>query len=217
MSDQEVTTTCGTHGESYATFVCQHLAQAVNRGFYCSGDDEDPRPDAWCKKCDDLLMTSGGEWNEEAEDYAQITLLCAHCYDIAKENNQTFNQSVDDEGWALCVIEEQMIDYPDIQPPAIEEFLYLKIGDRVKLIFEILGEDESGEFIQCERMWVKIEEKTEQGYRGILDNEPTTEGTLYCGEVIDFEDKHIMEVYKPEKYKRKSSPAIRWIEKGKIQ
>src|SRR4051812_2739963 len=100
MSDQDEIISCTIHGESYATFVCHHLAHSVNRGVYCSGDGEDPRPDAWCKKCDDLLMASGGEWTEEIEEYAQITLLCAHCYDIARENNQTFSQSVEDEGWA---------------------------------------------------------------------------------------------------------------------
>jgi hypothetical protein len=217
MSDRDEMISCARHGKSYPTFVCCHLAGGMNRGFYCADDEDDPRPDAWCFKCNEVLMANGGEWNDEAENYARITLLCAHCYDTTKENNRTFSRMIEDEGWILCVILEHMVDYPDINPPPAEELLRLKVGDTVKLIFEILGEDESGEFIQAERMWVTIEEKTGQGYVGSLDNEPTTDGRLYCGATIEFEDKHILEIYRSEKHKRKHSPAVRWIAKGKIQ
>jgi hypothetical protein len=217
MSDRDEIIDCARHGKSYPTFVCHHLAAGANRGFYCAEDEGDPKPDAWCLKCNELLMANGGEWNEEAESYAQITLLCAHCYDTAKVKNQSFRQSLQQEGWELCEVAERMSDYPDLNPPSLEELRQLKPGDTVKLIFDILGEDASGEFIQGERMWVSIEEKTEQGYRGSLDNEPTTAGSLYCGANIVFEEKHIAAIYKPANQTRKNSPTIRRIEKGKIQ
>jgi hypothetical protein len=76
---------------------------------------------------------------------------------------------------------------------------------------------EDGEFTQDERMWVNVEEKTPHGYKGILDNEPTTHGSLCCGAVIEFEDQHIMDIYRPEKYIEKNYPATRIIDKRKPQ
>jgi hypothetical protein len=217
MSDQETTIACDVHGKSYATFVCQHLLDGIHRGFYCSNEGDDPRPDAWCRKCDELFLANGGEWNEEAEKFADIKLLCVHCYDNAKANNLIYRPNTDNEGWELCIIAEHMNDYPDIIPPSAEALLNLKAGDLVKLIFEVLGEDGDGEFTQCERMWVSIKEKTRQGYKGTLDNEPTTEGSLHYGEPVEFEDQHIMEIYKAKKTTDKYGPSTRLIEKRKVQ
>jgi hypothetical protein len=141
MSDPSAIVECDHHGKSYATFVCQHLAHGVSRGFYCSDDDDDLQPDAWCMKCNDLLMANGWEWNEEIEETAGVTLLCAHCYDTAKENNRIFRKGIEEQGWELCIVAERMNYFPDINPPSLEELLNLNIGDTVKLIFEILGED----------------------------------------------------------------------------
>lgn len=88
MSDQSVKVRCRTHGESFATFVCQHLAHGVGRGFYSSDDGSgtDPCPDAWCAECDTVMMAKG-HWDEESEAFAGITLLCAGCYEIVKQRN----------------------------------------------------------------------------------------------------------------------------------
>lgn len=87
MSDQTEKVKCDEHGLSYATFVCQHLARGSSLGFFSNADPDDPRPDAWCAQCDAVMMADGG-WNEENEKFADITLLCASCYDKAKERNQ---------------------------------------------------------------------------------------------------------------------------------
>lgn len=87
MSDQTETVECGEHGLSYATFVCRHLAHGSGRGFFYNDDPDDSRPDAWCAECDAVMMADGG-WNEENEKSAGITLLCAGCYDQAKERDQ---------------------------------------------------------------------------------------------------------------------------------
>ena len=47
MSDLTQTVECDRHGSSHATFVCQHLAQGINSGFFCDeSSEENPRPDA---------------------------------------------------------------------------------------------------------------------------------------------------------------------------
>jgi hypothetical protein len=217
MSDPSAIVECDLHGESYATFVCRHLAFGVNRGFYCADDDNDLRPDAWCMKCDELLMANGGEWNDEIEEYAEITLLCAHCYDRAKETNLVFRQGLEEQGWEVVIVAARLSDFPDIQPLSSEKLLKLKVGDTVKLIFDILGEDENGEFIKGEWMWVSLDEKTTQGYRGTLNNEPITDGSLHCGETIEFEDKHILKIYDPEAYVSENESGIRRVERKKIQ
>ena len=87
MGHPEKRMQCGDHGEGYATFVCQHIANGTAQGFNY-GDLEDPRPDAWCDACDRILMQHGGEWNDISEAYAGITLLCSACYDRARTRNE---------------------------------------------------------------------------------------------------------------------------------
>jgi hypothetical protein len=87
MSDVTEIVECGEHGMSHATFVCQHLAHGSGLGFFYDSGSDDPRPDAWCAECDTVMMADG-EWNEENEKIAGITLLCASCYDAAKRRNQ---------------------------------------------------------------------------------------------------------------------------------
>lgn len=86
MSDQTEIVECDTHGESYATFACQHLAKGSGLGFFYDDTSDDSRPDAWCGDCDEIMMADDG-WNEENEKTAQITLLCANCYDEVKDRN----------------------------------------------------------------------------------------------------------------------------------
>ena len=54
MSDKAVEVECGTHGRSYATFVCQHLVNGRGLGFFAADDPDDPQPDAWCAACDKI-------------------------------------------------------------------------------------------------------------------------------------------------------------------
>lgn len=82
---------CSEHGEQQAAFVCRHIEQSLKdgipRGFWCSGESpENPRPDAWCTECEELVNRIG-EWNDESEAFANIRLLCGACYDRAKEIN----------------------------------------------------------------------------------------------------------------------------------
>jgi hypothetical protein len=82
---------CETHGLQQETFVCQHLVQSLQTGiycgFWCAEDPDNPRPDAWCNVCEELVNKVGG-WNDESEAFAGIKLLCGACYDRAKAINE---------------------------------------------------------------------------------------------------------------------------------
>lgn len=84
---------CPDHGLQQATFVCQHIVKGLrekkNYGFWWAQDTDNPRPDAWCTACNEFLATNGGEWNDETEGFASVTLLCGGCYDRAKKDNTT--------------------------------------------------------------------------------------------------------------------------------
>lgn len=76
---------CARHGSQPATFVCRHLAESLasgaSVGFFTSGDPDTPRPDAWCAACEACVQRTGGEWTDESEGFAGVTMICGACYD----------------------------------------------------------------------------------------------------------------------------------------
>lgn len=79
---------CCEHGKQQETFVCQHTLASLQdgnpRGFWWSVEQpENLRPDAWCTECEELVNKTG-EWEGEAEEFANIKILCGVCYDNAK-------------------------------------------------------------------------------------------------------------------------------------
>src|SRR5882724_9695158 len=87
MSDETKTVICDTHGDSIRTYMCQHLVRGSGLGFYCSAEDDDEYPDAWCASCNEIMEQAGG-WNDTSEAAASITIVCHHCYESAKLRNQ---------------------------------------------------------------------------------------------------------------------------------
>ena len=87
---QSRTVTCSEHGEQGAAFVCQHIVQSLRdgrpRGFFHPPDGGD-EPNAWCRACDEAVAKAGGEWNDESEGFAQVTLVCRACYERAQRMN----------------------------------------------------------------------------------------------------------------------------------
>src|SRR5688572_24438369 len=95
MSDSDKRITCDTHGAADATFLCQHLAGGERLGFYIGYDSDNPDalyPDAWCGGCDKVRQAEGG-WNDKSEKFAGIKLLCAHCYEAARDRNWLQNDA----------------------------------------------------------------------------------------------------------------------------
>jgi hypothetical protein len=62
------------------------LVDGSGLGFYFADDPGNPRPDAWCRDCDAVLMEAG-DWNEKSQAFADIRLLCSCCYDDVKSKN----------------------------------------------------------------------------------------------------------------------------------
>ena len=84
---------CSVHGTQDKTFVCQHIADGLiarrRVGFFWTTDDPDnPRPDACCTDCSARVAANGGEWVGEAREHLKPKVLCAACYDLAKQFSQ---------------------------------------------------------------------------------------------------------------------------------
>ncbi len=89
MSESDNKVECKTHGSAGATFICQHLIGGENLGFNLGYDPETPdelHPDAWCDECEKIL-DSEGEWNDKSEEFADIKIVCSHCYENIRERN----------------------------------------------------------------------------------------------------------------------------------
>lgn len=80
---------CGQHGSKDMSFACIHIAMAIDKkekvGFFYSEAEEDLPQIAWCGSCEQWLLDNGEEWNDAFETLADFKILCADCYDEAKE------------------------------------------------------------------------------------------------------------------------------------
>ena len=75
--------------------------------------------------------------------------------------------------------------------PTRQEREHLLPGEIVKLMFRISFDNEQ----QVERMWVIIQERTADGYIGLLDNDPYCTEKLRAGEIVKFKPEHIIQIY----------------------
>jgi hypothetical protein len=78
---------CSQHGRVQAAFVCRHLVEQLRSqrperiGFFspaAHGETSDELQ-GWCGECDAVLRRVG-EWNDESEAFAGVTLICSGCY-----------------------------------------------------------------------------------------------------------------------------------------
>jgi hypothetical protein len=104
------------------------------------------------------------------------------------------NPTLDHDGWML----ESALSRSETNPntfliPSQSERKSLKVGQGVKLIFWIQGEEE---FPICERMWVLVERRLpDQRYLGHLESSPETAGRLIRGQRLVFGPEHVAEIY----------------------
>lgn len=91
MTDTNNKVECAEHGSCEAAFVCQHLAQGEGLGFHVGYSEDEPDelyPDAFCDACLAFYQAEG-EWNDAAEAYADIKLVCSGCYADIRARNWT--------------------------------------------------------------------------------------------------------------------------------
>jgi hypothetical protein len=83
---------CPEHGPQRACFICHHLSGSAKTGDGGLGffvpDVLDDDPQAWCAECDAVLRTTGGEWNDESEAFADIAAVCERCFARIRLLNQ---------------------------------------------------------------------------------------------------------------------------------
>lgn len=108
------------------------------------------------------------------------------------------------DGWRLDSGEERHARWP--QTFEIPERVHrdtLPTGASVRLIFQILGlNEDGGDKIETERMWVLVSGKVGDIYLGILSNEPATfwprDGFhLRLGAEIPFRAEHVIDIDYP--------------------
>jgi len=109
VSDASKRVTCGTHGETPATFACRHLTLGVACGYHASVEEPgDAWPDAWCDLCEEAFQAQGG-WNEVSEQIADIKLMCTHCYEAARARNVAPPQRARGARTALTAMESDAL------------------------------------------------------------------------------------------------------------
>lgn len=83
------TVLCEMHGKKDMSFACIHIAMAIDEkekvGFYYSEAEEDLPQIAWCESCEQWLLDNGEEWTDVFQANADFKMLCADCFDEAKE------------------------------------------------------------------------------------------------------------------------------------
>lgn len=178
--------------------MCHHLAHSTNRGFNIGVDpeyEEDPFPDAWCDECEEKLEEVGGAWNDEAEAFADIRLLCSDCYVAARLRNQEEELRRRFTSISLQDIVETHREAPrTFSIPRSDERTGLQPGQLVKLVFEI-AEKELG-LPGAERMWVEVKERRADGrYIGELQNQPFFVSNINEGNEVIFAPEHVAALY----------------------
>ena len=103
--------------------------------------------------------------------------------------------TIDTDGWELESAEERHRAAPEkFEIPSLSERSRLEVGSMVQLLVLLGGCDDAGTFIQCERLWVTVQELAAAGYIGRLESLPVTSDVLQPGASIAFEPHHVSSV-----------------------
>jgi hypothetical protein len=118
------------------------------------------------------------------------------------QTSQVRFPSLDHDFWELESGEERQREHPEFDLPDRSLRANLRVGQLVKLLFRLEGEEEDGSVaVQVERMWVRTTEVVDPTtYMGVLENEPSSyddpdaEVYLALGAEVPFSPEHIIEV-----------------------
>ncbi len=109
--------------------------------------------------------------------------------------------TIEENGWVLASAEDRAAAHPDtFQLPPRTARESLSPGDGAKLLFDIETR-ENGRVVDrgVDRMWVVVKAKTEDGYIGVLDNDPGAAEnlTLHEKDPVAFRPEHVAEIGQP--------------------
>jgi len=85
---------CATHGKGFQAFACEHLiSNPAQKWFSSEPDAKNQWPDAWCAACN-VFFQRENAWNEKNESNTKIKLLCHHCYErLRSQDNSSLSNS----------------------------------------------------------------------------------------------------------------------------
>jgi hypothetical protein len=105
--------------------------------------------------------------------------------------------TLDADGWQLESAVERNGASPGFEIPDEEERRSLRPGQRAKLLFLFVVEDEPNA-VQCERIWVTLTAVDAEGrYVGQLESSPVTSRVLRAGDSVSFAAEHVSTVMIP--------------------
>lgn len=101
-----------------------------------------------------------------------------------------------EHGWELESAVARHLQHPDkFKIPSEEERSGLRVGDLVKLLFLLSETDESGTFIQGERMWVTVHTVAGKDFTGVLESLPESSSALQPGDIVSFTADHVAAIF----------------------
>ena len=109
--------------------------------------------------------------------------------------------SLESDGWRLESGVERNAEAPGTFEIPDEEVRARLVPEcDAKLIFTMRRPDG---LEVVERMWVQVTGYTETGYKGVLNNEPQTDGVpLSLGDRVEFTPDHVIDALPPERWSK---------------
>ncbi len=96
------------------------------------------------------------------------------------------------KSWSLGDAQKLVDEVPHkFSKPSTDVIEPLEKGHKVKLIFNI--KNDNPEILSTEQLWVEILLVQENKFLGQLEDDPKYIQDLKCGEIIEFEERHILE------------------------
>jgi hypothetical protein len=116
-------------------------------------------------------------------------------------NQPPISSTIEENGWVLVSAEERAAAAPNtFQIPPRATLESLSPGDGAKLLFDIETR-EGGRIVDrgVDRMWVTVKARTEDGYIGVLDNDPGAAEnlTLHERDIVVFRPEHVAYIGRP--------------------
>lgn len=105
---------------------------------------------------------------------------------------QMIGEIVKDKSWGLGDAIKLIEEIPNkFSKPSRDVIEPLEKGHKVKLIFNIKGDNP--EIPSTEQLWVEILLVQDNKFLGQLEDNPIHIQDLKCGEIIEFEERHIID------------------------